>query len=114
MEALSGSEERRIAAGSSGGAGEPLADPGRREPRQAGTGGRQPLPAYLTVRQACEVAGIGRTTFYRLLANPRSGLANIVVRLPVIGHMRIPEREFREWLERPRTKRAARKMKNPT
>ncbi len=84
-----------------------------REPRQGSTDGPS-LPVYLTVKQACKVAGIGRTTFYKLLDDPRSGLAELVLRVPGLGHIRIPEREFRRWLESSRTKRAGRKTKNPT
>jgi excisionase family DNA binding protein len=66
------------------------------------------------VKQACKVAGIGRTTFYKLLDDARSGLAELVLRVPGLGHIRIPEREFRRWLESSGTKRAGRKTKNPT
>jgi len=93
--------------------GKILAGPDAREPRQGGTGGPS-LPVYLTVKQACKVAGIGRTTFYKLLDDPRSGLAELVLRVPGLGHIRIPEREFLRWLESSRTKRASKRTKNPT
>ncbi len=76
--------------------------------------GEPSLPAYLTVKQACEIASIGRTTFYKLLDNPRSGLEELTVRIPGLGHIRIPERDFRRWLESSRTKRAGGKTKKPT
>ena len=93
--------------------GKILSCPDRRESRQTGTGGPS-LPVYLTVKQACKVAGIGRTTFYKLLDDARSGLAELVLRVPGLGHIRIPEREFLRWLESSRKKRAGRKTKNPT
>jgi len=56
-------------------------------------------PEYLTVAQACRLAGIGKSTFYRLLGKPESRLKQIVTRIPVIGHIRVPTDEFRAWLE---------------
>jgi hypothetical protein len=61
--------------------------------------GRNDEDAYLTVSQACEIAGIGRTSFYKLLGDPRSGLAEIVNRIPGLGYIRISRRRFRKWLE---------------
>ena len=64
-----------------------------------------PLPGeagadeYLTVAEACRMAKIGRSTFYRLLDDRESGLREVVIRLPVIGHIRVPSRRFRAWLE---------------
>jgi excisionase family DNA binding protein len=54
---------------------------------------------YLTVTQACALAAIGRTTFYKLLDDPESGLAAVTVRIPGLGHIRIPQRRFRQWIE---------------
>ena len=54
---------------------------------------------YLTVTQACALAAIGRTTFYKLLDDPGSGLADIVTRIPGLGHIRISRWKFRKWLE---------------
>jgi hypothetical protein len=58
-----------------------------------------PHDAYLTVKRACEIAGIGRTTFYKLLDDPRSGLASLTFRIPGLGHIRILECDFCRWLE---------------
>lgn len=54
---------------------------------------------YLKVTEACELADIGRSTFYRLLDDPESGLRDVVVRLPVLGHIRVPRDRFCAWVE---------------
>ena len=54
---------------------------------------------YLTVSQACELAAIGRTTFYKLLGDPQSGLADIATRVPGLGYIRISRWKLRKWLE---------------
>jgi len=54
---------------------------------------------YLNVDQACGLLQIGKSTFYRLLANPDSRLCDVAVRIPVMGHLRFPERKLRRWLE---------------
>ena len=54
--------------------------------------------SYLTVAEACEVAAISRSTFYKLLET-NSGLAKVVIRIPGLRSMRVPERRFRAWLE---------------
>ena len=54
---------------------------------------------YLTVQQACELAAISRSTFYRLLSEPKSGLPQIVVRIPIVNRIRVPRQRFCEWLE---------------
>ena len=56
------------------------------------------MSEYLTVRKACEIAAISRSTFYKLLETD-SGLAQIVIRIPGLRSMRVPERRFRAWLE---------------
>ncbi len=57
------------------------------------------MPEYLTVNEACDLARISRTTFYKLLDDADSGLAAITVRIPGLARLRIPEPAFREWLE---------------
>jgi excisionase family DNA binding protein len=69
--------------------------------------------AYLTVNQACELAGISRATFYKLLDDPRSGLADIAYRIPGLGRIRLRRRELCEWLESCPTKLARRSAVNP-
>ena len=61
--------------------------------------GRDGSEVYLTVNQACELAGISRATFYKLLDDPRSGLADIAYRIPGLGRIRLRRRELCEWLE---------------
>lgn len=67
---------------------------------------------YLTVTQACELAAIGRTTFYKLLDDPESGLAAVAVRIPGLGHIRIPRRRFRQWLESAPVRRGRKSKEN--
>ncbi len=54
---------------------------------------------YLTVEQACELAGICKASFYNLLDNPKSGLADVAVRIPGMHRIRLPLGRFRSWLE---------------
>lgn len=65
---------------------------------------------YLTVNQACELAAISRSTFYRLLDDPDSGLAEVALRIPGLSRIRVPCQRFREWLEsgRIRTRKKSR------
>ncbi|MHC4202531.1 MAG: helix-turn-helix domain-containing protein [Planctomycetota bacterium] len=58
---------------------------------------KEPDP-FLTVREACQLASISRSTFYRLLDTPDSGLADIAVRIPGMGHIRLPRQAFLDWL----------------
>jgi excisionase family DNA binding protein len=67
--------------------------------RLRGDGKDGEVPEYLTVREACAIARISRTTFYKLLDDPRSGLAETVIRIPGFARLRIPESSFRSWLE---------------
>jgi len=56
---------------------------------------------YLTINQVCERYGISRSTFYRMLADPRSGLRGVVVRIPPpLGRIRVPVKAFEAWLKR--------------
>ena len=57
------------------------------------------MSEYLTVVEACSLAGISRSTFYKLLADPDTGLGRVAVRIPGMARVRVPERAFREWLE---------------
>jgi len=57
------------------------------------------MAEYLTVMQACGIAGISRSTFYKLLADPDSRLGEVAIRIPGLARVRVPERAFREWLE---------------
>jgi excisionase family DNA binding protein len=54
---------------------------------------------YLRVDEACRLAGISRSTFYRLLEDPESGLAEVAIRIPGIRRIRIPSDRFVQWLE---------------
>ena len=54
---------------------------------------------YLTVNQACELAAISRSTFYRLLEDPASGLTEVAVRIPGMARIRMPRERFCQWLE---------------
>ena len=60
---------------------------------------RPDLETCLTVKQACEIAAISRSSFYRLLDDPGSGLADIAFRVPGMRCIRISRRRFRQWLK---------------
>lgn len=54
---------------------------------------------YLTINDVCERFGLSRRTFYRMLANRRSGLQKVVVRIPPrTGRIRVPLKRFEKWL----------------
>jgi predicted DNA-binding transcriptional regulator AlpA len=53
----------------------------------------------LTISQACELAAISRSSFYRLLDDPDAGLADIAVRVPGMRCIRILRHEFIQWLQ---------------
>ncbi|MEZ6184086.1 MAG: helix-turn-helix domain-containing protein [Planctomycetota bacterium] len=54
---------------------------------------------YLSINEVCERFGLSRRTFYRMLADPRSGLAKVVVRIPPrTGRIRVPLKRFEKWL----------------
>jgi excisionase family DNA binding protein len=69
------------------------------------------MPEYLTVSEACDLARISRTTFYKLLANADSGLAAITIRIPGLARLRIPEQALREWLDSSPVKKKAGKAR---
>ena len=54
---------------------------------------------YITVDQACKLIAISRSTFYRLLNDPLTGLDKFVIRLPGIQRLRVPQERFVQWLE---------------
>jgi excisionase family DNA binding protein len=54
---------------------------------------------YLTVSEACKLAKFSRNTFYRLLDDRSSGLDRVIVRVPVVNHIRVPKNRFCLWLE---------------
>lgn len=68
--------------------------------RSSKRSGPGPEPdTYLTVNEACERVGISRRSFYRWLADPKTGLADVVVRIPPgTGRIRVPVRRFEQWL----------------
>ena len=53
----------------------------------------------LTVSQACEIAAISRSSFYRLLDDPDAGLAEIALRIPGMRCIRVPRQAFLQWLQ---------------
>jgi excisionase family DNA binding protein len=54
---------------------------------------------YLTIDAACARFGLSRRTFYRMLADRKSGLRKVVVRIPPrTGHIRVPANRFEQWL----------------
>ena len=62
---------------------------------------------FLTVREVCKLFGFSRATFFRMKADPKSGLAEIVLHIPPIsGRIHVPRRAFEEWLRRPRRRRS--------
>ncbi|MHC5059163.1 MAG: helix-turn-helix transcriptional regulator [Planctomycetota bacterium] len=70
------------------------------------------MAEYLTIHEACELARISRSTFYKLLADPASGLDRVVVRIPGLTRARVPERQFRRWLESLPAARPARRSRS--
>jgi predicted DNA-binding transcriptional regulator AlpA len=67
----------------------------------------------LTIAQACELAAISRSSFYRLLDDPTAGLANITLRIPGMRCIRIPRHEFLQWLQSRPLKPRRRNLRNP-
>lgn len=64
------------------------------------TEGGDPGPdTYVAVNEACRRFGVSRRTFYRMLADPDAGLAEVVLRIPPrTGPYRVPVRAFEQWL----------------
>jgi hypothetical protein len=60
---------------------------------------RHETDSYLTIDQACALAAISRTSFYKLLDDPGSGLAEVAVRIPGLHRIRVLRRKFCQWLE---------------
>jgi predicted DNA-binding transcriptional regulator AlpA len=61
---------------------------------------------YITIKQVCREFSFSRSTFYRMLDDPTSGLRELVVRIPPReGRIKVPRRAFEEWLRRPRRSR---------
>ena len=57
------------------------------------------VDTYLSVNQACRQFGFSRSTFYRMLHDPKLDLEDVVVRIPpVTGRIKIPAQRFEEWL----------------
>ena len=57
------------------------------------------MPYFLTVDEACALARIGRSTFYRALKNEDAGLDEVVIKIPGIRGVRLPRDRFMQWLE---------------
>ena len=57
------------------------------------------LETCLTVKQACDLAAISRSSFYRLLDDPDSTLAEIALRIPGMRCIRVPRQAFLQWLQ---------------
>ena len=58
-----------------------------------------PPDTYVSVDAVCERFRFSRRSFYRWLALPETGLAEVVVRVPPPrGRIRVPVRRFEEWL----------------
>lgn len=54
---------------------------------------------YLTITKACALAGISKSTFYRLMADQDTGLGRIMIRIPGMQSTRIPRARFLSWME---------------
>ena len=64
---------------------------------------------YLSINEACALFSFSRTTFYRMYSDPKTGLQEIVLRVPPrTGRIRIPRTAFEAWLrEKRRIRRPA-------
>jgi len=64
------------------------------------------LDRYLSINKACEAFSFSRSTFYRMLDDPKSGLREIVVRIPPeTGRIKVPQAAFEAWLHQKRRPR---------
>ena len=57
-------------------------------------------PMFLNVRQACELAGFSRPTWYKLLENRTTGLYKVVYPLPDVRRVLICRDDLIAWLRR--------------
>ncbi len=58
---------------------------------------------YLSINKACEAFSFSRSTFYRMLDDPDSGLRELVVRIPPeTGRIKVPQAAFEAWLRQRR------------
>jgi predicted DNA-binding transcriptional regulator AlpA len=56
---------------------------------------------YAPIKKTCERFGFSRATFYRMLADEKSGLEEVIRRVPPLtGRIRVPQRAFENWLSR--------------
>ncbi len=54
---------------------------------------------YVAVNEVCQRFGISRRSFYRWLADPNTGLIDVVVRIPPgTGRIRVPLKRFEQWI----------------
>lgn len=71
----------------------------------------KPPQAYVKPETICARWEISRSYLYKLLADERTGLERICVRLPGKRGLRIPERDFEAWMRAQSKKRAKRGKK---
>ena len=70
--------------------------------------GAQPTAgkSYLTLKETAERYSVSRSTLARMMADPSTGFADIVVRVPpVTGQVRLPVMAFEKLLEQTGTRR---------
>lgn len=61
-------------------------------------------PEFLSIDEVCRRYAFSRSTFYRMLGDPKSGLRAVVVRIPPPrGRVRVPVEAFEAWLRRRQT-----------
>lgn len=53
---------------------------------------------YLSVKQACRLMGVARSTSYRLLSDRTTGFESAVVRVPGINRLRIIRSRLVDWM----------------
>ncbi len=54
---------------------------------------------FLKVKEICRFLGISKSTFYKLVNEQESGLADVVVRLPGVDGWRARLGRLKEWAE---------------